>query len=75
MNSSKPELLDVLRDFEDIKEQLHLIDIPSPTVPEYVEHHEGVQSVLRLVKEKIEKYEDQLDIQISHNGDLNLWRN
>ena len=74
MNSSKPELLDVLRDFEDIKEQLHLIDIPSPTVPGYVEHHEGVQSVLRLVKEKIEKYEDQLDIQISHSGDLNRWR-
>lgn len=31
------------------------IDIPSPTVPEYVEHHEQVQELMQLTNEWIEK--------------------
>lgn len=29
-----------------IRLEVWLIDIPSPTVPEYIEHHEGIQRVL-----------------------------
>ena len=29
-----------------IRLEVWLIDIPSPTVPEYIEHHEGIQHVL-----------------------------
>lgn len=28
-------------------------DIPSPTVPEYVEHHESIQKILRAIDELI----------------------
>lgn len=41
----------VLEILDDIYDALWEIDIPSPTVPEYVEHHEGVQKVMKLVKE------------------------
>ena len=27
------------------------IDIPSPTIPEYIEHHEGCRSVMQRIKE------------------------
>ena len=32
------------------------IDIPSPTVPEYREHHEQIQQMIALVDEKMTKY-------------------
>lgn len=38
-----------LRALEEIEYALWEIDIPSPTVPEYVEHHEQVQKVMQLV--------------------------
>ena len=37
---------------DEIRHALWEIDIPSPTVPEYVEHHEQVQSVWRLLDKK-----------------------
>lgn len=37
---------------DEIRHALWEIDIPSPTVPEYVEHHEQVQSVLKLLDKK-----------------------
>lgn len=39
----------VLKALEEISYALWEIDIPSPTVPEYVEHHEQVQRVMNLV--------------------------
>lgn len=41
--------IDVL---DEIRHALWEIDIPSPTVPEYVEHHEQVQSVWKLLDKK-----------------------
>lgn len=38
-----------LKALEEISYGLWEIDIPSPTVPEYIEHHEQVQSVMKLV--------------------------
>ena len=46
----------VLADLEEIKEKVWGYDIPSPTVPEYREHHEQIQEILRLLKKKTDKY-------------------
>lgn len=32
------------------------IDIQSPTCPEYIEHHRQVQSIMKIVDEKMDKY-------------------
>ncbi len=37
---------------DEVRHALWEIDIPSPTVPEYVEHHEQVQSVWKLLDKK-----------------------
>ena len=37
---------------DEIRHALCEIDIPSPTVPEYVEHHEQVQAVWKLLDKK-----------------------
>lgn len=37
---------------DEIRHALWEIDIPSPTVPEYVEHHKQVQSVWKLLDKK-----------------------
>ena len=42
---------DVRRAFDKIKLRLWEIDIPSPTVPEYIEHHEQVTDLMNLVKD------------------------
>ena len=42
---------DAVRAIDRILEALWEIDIPSPTVPEYVEHHEGVQAVIKRAKD------------------------
>ena len=42
---------------EQIRYALWEIDIPSPTVPEYIEHHEQVQSVMKRIDEIREKME------------------
>lgn len=49
---------DALKAIDQILEALWEIDIPSPTVPEYIEHHQGVQAVIkraRDLKENLEK--------------------
>lgn len=48
----KQTALNALRD---IYMSLWDIDIPSPTVPEYVEHHAQVQALMRRTNEWIEK--------------------
>lgn len=47
---------EVLNDLGDIRVALWEVDIPSPTVPEYVEHHNQIQSLIALVDEKMAKY-------------------
>ena len=44
---------------EEMYEEIWLTDIPSPTVPEYVEHHEQIQGLLRFVREKREELDDK----------------
>ena len=46
---SRQAVIDAL---DEIRHALWEIDIPSPTVPEYVEHHEQVQSVWKLLDKK-----------------------
>ena len=42
-------------ELERIRYKLWEIDIPSPTVPEYIEHHEQVQSVMKAVTESVDR--------------------
>ena len=47
---------EILGDLGDIRSALWDIDIPSPRVPEYVEHHKQIQEMSALVDEKKAKY-------------------
>lgn len=47
---------EILGDLGDIRSALWDIDIPSPTVPEYVEHHQQIQEMIALVDAKMAKY-------------------
>lgn len=42
---------DAIKAVDRILEALWEIDIPSPTVPEYIEHHQGVQAVIKRAKD------------------------
>ena len=42
---------DAVKAIDRILEALWEIDIPSPTVPEYKEHHQGVQAVIKRAKD------------------------
>lgn len=42
---------------EQIRYALWEIDIPSPTVPEYIEHHRDVQNVMKRIDEIRDKME------------------
>ena len=56
---SKKEKYDMaIKAIHDIKEKLWEIDIPSPTIPEYVEHHEQVKSVLIVIYNWLTKLEE-----------------
>lgn len=48
---------DAVKAIDRILEMLWEIDIPSPTVPEYIEHHEDVQSVMKKAKKLKETLE------------------
>lgn len=45
-------------DLNEIFQELWDVDIPSPTVPEYIEHHEQIQGIMAVVTEKIKKYQE-----------------
>ena len=47
-----------IKAIHDIKEKVWEIDIPSPTIPEYVEHHEQVKSVLIVIYNWLTKLEE-----------------
>lgn len=50
-----------IKAIHDIKEKVWEIDIPSPTIPEYVEHHEQVKSVLIVIYNWLTKLEEAKD--------------
>ena len=39
----------------ELRELVRMEDIPSPTVPEYIEHHESIQKILKLIDERLAK--------------------
>lgn len=47
----------VIDDLNEINEKLWEVDIPHPTVPEYKEHHEQIQTLMKFVQTKVEKWE------------------
>lgn len=46
-----------LEALEQVRWVLYSIDIPSPTVPEYIEHHKQVQEVMAKINEMRNKIE------------------
>lgn len=38
---------------EQLRELVWMKDIPHPSVPEYVEHHESIQEILRFIDEEL----------------------
>lgn len=46
-----------IQDLNEIKDEVWGYDIPSPTVPEYREHHQQIQELMKFVKKKINKWE------------------
>lgn len=49
---------DFIKILFEIQEAVWGIDIPSPTVPEYREHHEQCQELLALLDKKIKEVEE-----------------
>lgn len=47
---------EVIGDIGDIRVALWEIDIPSPTTPEHIEHHNQIMRMIALVDEKMDKY-------------------
>lgn len=52
------KLKGVVSDLKEIYDEIWGFDIPSPTCPEYKEHHLQMQSLMKFVKQKIKKYEE-----------------
>lgn len=46
------EVMDML---QRIREKVCVVDIPSPTVPEYVEHHRDCQEIMQLIDDIIKE--------------------
>ena len=38
---------------EELRELVYMEDIPHPTIPEYREHHESIQKILKFIDEKL----------------------
>jgi len=47
-----------IEDLKEIYEEIWGYDIPSPTVPEYREHHEQCQELLALIDKKLKEVEE-----------------
>ena len=46
---------------EQIKYAVWEVDIPSPTVPEYIEHHRDIQNILKFIDEKLADFKAQAE--------------
>ncbi len=51
------EVIEILREIYD---GVWLEDIPSPCCPEYIEHHEACQRIMRQIKSKIDYVNTQM---------------
>lgn len=49
------EKINVLEFLEDLRDEVDMEDIPHPTIPEYKEHHESIQRILKSIDLLIEK--------------------
>ena len=58
---SKINIQAVIDDLYEIQNAIWEVDIPSPTVPEYVEHHEQMQSLMALVGDKIKQWKEAIE--------------
>ena len=47
---------DLLNAIEELRHLVWNEDIPSPTCPEYIEHHESIQKILSFIDNKILNY-------------------
>lgn len=52
------DLMKIKELLKNLRFQIWLRDIPSPTVPEYVEHHKSIQEILKLTDEVLSKVDD-----------------
>jgi hypothetical protein len=41
---------------EELRELIWMEDIPSPTTPEYIEHHKSIQKILKFINEELLTY-------------------
>lgn len=44
---------DLKEKIEDLRYLVWLEDIPSPKCPEYIEHHESIQKILKFIDEEL----------------------
>lgn len=58
---SKINIQAVIDDLKEIQNAIWEVDIPSPTVPEYREHHEQMQMLMTLVGAKIEAWKETIE--------------
>ena len=58
---SKINIQAVIDDLYEIQNAIWEVDIPSPTVPEYVEHHEQMQELMALVGDKIKQWKEAIE--------------
>ena len=58
---SKINIQAVIDDLYEIQNAIWEVDIPSPTVPEYREHHEQMQELMALVGKKISEWQEAIE--------------
>lgn len=51
-----------------IREEVWLHDIPSPTVPEYIEHHDAIQQILLVIDKERKLLSDAASIAMEPDG-------
>lgn len=52
------DLMKIKELLENLRFQIWLRDIPSPTVPEYVEHHKSIQELLHVADSVLSQVDD-----------------
>ena len=57
---SKINIQAVIDDLYEIQNKIWEFDIPSPTVPEYREHHEQMQELMAFVGDKIKEWKEAI---------------
>lgn len=58
----------VNRALDRIREEAWLHDIPSPTVPEYIEHHDAIQQIMLVIDKERKLLSDAASIAMEPDG-------